>query len=550
MQIDHSVITAPIPINTLAIELLISDQEIITELQKYSDPLDRDAYALAALRIGVTALKHATGTLDARTIRQEGERLFHSVEQLLNTQSSHLMLTLSESLRRYFDPSNGELPQRLERLLKKDGELESLLTKHLEGDTSTLSQTLAEHVGQNSPLFKMLSPEQSNGLLKQVQAVIRSALESQRTELINQFSLDNENSALARMIRQISDINGQMRGELSEDFAKIRKEFSVEDQGSLLSKLLNQIRESQQLITCEFSFDNSHSAISKLATLLQSANDTVEKRLTLDDENSPLSRLRRELLGVVEQIETENREFHSHVRATLEAAAARRAEMARSTTHGQDFENAVALVLRHEAEQIGDIYTSTGRITGLKPYCKVGDHVIELGPEAATPGARVVCESKEDRSYDVSKALAELKAARENRGAQSGIFVFSKKTAPDGIQLFMRFGQDILVVWDKDDPSSDIFVKAAFSVARAFAAQQVALFSGRSGDFAEADKAVSIIAEEISELQEITTWAGTIRNNSQKILTKVETLQAAIEKQITIVKKQLEKLQPSRNVEG
>jgi hypothetical protein len=545
LENDNPVMISPCPANGLILELMISDPEIIGELGKYSDPLERDAYAVTALRIGVAALKHANGALDGRTIRQEGERLLNSIEQLLTTQSSHLMVTVSENLRRYFDPATGELPQRLERLLRKDGDLEGLLSKHLQGDTCTLSETMAKHIGENSPLFKMLSPEQSGGLLSQVQGVIRLALESQRVELTNQFSLDNENSALARMIRQITDVNGQLRNDLSLDFAKIRQEFSIEDQGSLLSRLLSQIKESQQLITGEFSFDNSESAISKLATLLKSANETVEGRLTLDNDNSPLSLLRRELVGIVDRIERENREFHSDVRATLEAASARRSEMARSTAHGQDFENALGLVLRHETEQAGDVYSDTGRTTGLRPYCKVGDHVIELGPEAATPGARIVCESKEDKSYDVPKALAELKIARENRGSQSGIFVFSKAAAPEGIQPFMRYGQDILVVWDKDDPSSDIFIKAAVSVARAFAAQQVTLFSGKGGDFAETDKAVSSITEEISELQEITTWAGTIKSNSQKILTKVETLQANIEKQISILRKHLERLEPS-----
>ena len=95
----NSVITPTFPVNTLVIELLISDPEIIGEIHKYSDPVERDAYAMAALRIGVTALKHANGALDARTIRQEGERLFHSVEQLLSTQSSHLIVTQSVFVR-------------------------------------------------------------------------------------------------------------------------------------------------------------------------------------------------------------------------------------------------------------------------------------------------------------------------------------------------------------------------------------------------------------------------------------------------------------------
>src|SRR5436309_3898328 len=54
MQIqNHSVITPAFPLDTLQITLIISDPEIITELQKYSDPLERDTYALAALRIGI-----------------------------------------------------------------------------------------------------------------------------------------------------------------------------------------------------------------------------------------------------------------------------------------------------------------------------------------------------------------------------------------------------------------------------------------------------------------------------------------------------------------
>lgn len=539
----NSVASTPFPVNAVVLDLSVSDPDIVAELEKYSDPLKRDAYVISALRVGITALKYANGSVDGRTIRHEGERLLSSIGELLSTQTSHLIGSVSENLRRYFDPATGELPQRLERLLKRDGELEELLGRHLQGDTSTLSQTLAKHIGSTSPLFKMLSPEQTGGLLMQIQNVLQAALESQRTDLFDQFSLDNQNSVLARLIRQITDTNGQLRLELSQDLTRIRREFSLDDQDSLLSKLLTQIGESQSLITNEFSLDNSDSAISKLAALLETANHTVDERLTLDNDNSPLYRLRRELLELVNKLEKENRDFHSAVKATLEAATARRSEMARSTAHGQDFENALALVLRQEAEQVGDIYSGTGRNTGLKPYCKVGDHVIELGPEAGTPGARIVCESKEDRSYDVSKALAEIKVARENRGAQSGIFVFSKATAPEGMQSFMRFGQDVLVVWDKESPSSDIFIKAAVSVARAFASQQVALFSGRTGDFAETDKAVSDIAEGVNQLQEIITWAGSIKSNSQKILNKVEILKADVQKQIAVLRKYIDKFQ-------
>jgi hypothetical protein len=50
------------------------------------------------------------------------------------------------------------MPQRLERLTRPDGELEAILAKHLDGDRSTVAVTLARKVGEESALFKLLSP--------------------------------------------------------------------------------------------------------------------------------------------------------------------------------------------------------------------------------------------------------------------------------------------------------------------------------------------------------------------------------------------------------
>ena len=109
---------------------------------------------------------------------------------------------------------------------------------------------------------------------------------------------------------------------------------------------------------------------------------------------------------------------------------ARREEAERSTQHGLVFEDAVCQYLEFHAQQTGDIATRTGQTTGLIKNCKRGDCVVELGPDSAAPAAKIVVEAKEEASYTLPKARAEIEIARKNRDAQIGLFIFSKKLRP------------------------------------------------------------------------------------------------------------------------
>lgn len=134
----------------LRLALAVRDPEVILEICKYPEGPSRDGFALLALRLGVLALRQASGAIDSATLREEGERLLGSVRELLTATATRTLSELSGSLRQYFDPTSGDLPQRLERLIRKDGDLEAVLQRHLEGDTSTLARTLAKHVGEQS----------------------------------------------------------------------------------------------------------------------------------------------------------------------------------------------------------------------------------------------------------------------------------------------------------------------------------------------------------------------------------------------------------------
>src|SRR5438876_2480226 len=107
----------------IEIALTVRDPETVVELWRRGEGEPRETFALSALRLGVLALRQAAGAVDTATVRQEGERLVSSVRELLTERSNQMMERLATSLKQYFDPTDGQLPQRLDRLVKRDGEL-------------------------------------------------------------------------------------------------------------------------------------------------------------------------------------------------------------------------------------------------------------------------------------------------------------------------------------------------------------------------------------------------------------------------------------------
>ena len=157
-----------------------------------------------------------------------------SVREALSAHTTQTTSALAQLLGGYLDPSSGSLPQRLERLTKRDGELESLLSRHLDGERSTVAQTLAVQVGEQSAIFKLLSPTQAGGLVATLSSAIDGALRAQRDEVLREFSRDRPESALSRLLGDITSANGKLRGELAGDIGAVASALSLEnEQGPL-----------------------------------------------------------------------------------------------------------------------------------------------------------------------------------------------------------------------------------------------------------------------------------------------------------------------------
>jgi hypothetical protein len=489
----------------LALELRVTDPEVIAELQRIPEGEAREQYALSALRLGVLSLRMASGQVDAGSIREAGQTLVMEIDGMLGARATQLTSDVTSELRQYFDPANGAFNQRIKALVEKDGQLESVLRSHLGPDDSVLARTLAAHLGEGSAVFKMLSPSEADGLLQQLAGTLEGALKEQRERLLSEFSLNNKESALSRLVGEIAAGHGQLKTDLKGQMDVLVKEFSL---------------------------NNDESALSRLSRLLQSTSDQIGSNLTLDDDKSPLSRLKRELEATVADLAQKNLSFHGEVRETLAKLQATKQEAARSTRHGLTFEAQLGSFLTSEAQRLGDVSEAVGTTTGLIKNRKFGDYCVSLGPDSSAPGARMVWEAKEEVGYDLRAALIEIEQARKNRDAQLGIFVFSKKTAPEGLLPFSRYGDDLVVVWDAEEPSTDLYLSAAYSVARALAVR-VGKQDGQSQEAVlQIQIATRALEKQLQYLDDLHTWGQTVQNNGTKIADRAERMKNDVLKEI------------------
>ncbi len=330
------------------------------------------------------------------------------------------------------------------------------------------------------------------------------------------------------------------------DQSKFMQILSIDESQGFLKALTETIgirlTEQRESLLKEFSLDKEDSALSRLIQHVKKSQNEITSEFSLDKEDSALYRMRRDLLKVLEDQKKANEEFRKEVGEQLTAIAARREESERSTRHGVDFEMEAFDFIQSESQKAGDIATHTGNTTGLIKNCKIGDCVIKLGPDEQAVGIQIVVEAKQKENYNLEAALAEIEEARKNRRAAVGLFLFSKKFAPSGIDPMRRYGDDIVVVWDAEDPATDIYLSAGLSVARALCTKAHAHREATEVDLKPIESAIRDIEKQINGLDEINKFTETIESNSAKILYRVKIMKKTLLTQVSTLDDQINAL--------
>lgn len=159
----------------LTTSVILRDQTVCTELR---DPraetfilfdelgeAERVRLAADAWVIGLRALGNAYSQARESRLADVGRALLDDMERQLRAQMETQQAALNAALKRFFDPTDGQVSQRLAAFVADHGELDRFLRGYLGAEQSVLAETLARKVGEDSELFKRLDPHEKQGVV-------------------------------------------------------------------------------------------------------------------------------------------------------------------------------------------------------------------------------------------------------------------------------------------------------------------------------------------------------------------------------------------------
>lgn len=482
-------------------EFSTTDPEVIEAFDGLSKA-EADGLARRALKLGVTVMNTTRTSLDKQALQDTHALLMQRMSEFLTEKQTSLTASMSEAFTRYFDPLTGLVPQRLNKLVNHDdGELALLLSKTFGDDEGMARRLLEQFMGKNSELIRKLDPDNKNSLQAELQTTMGEAVQALHTQVAGEFSLDNEESALNRFLAKLGEQSGDLQDAVSGNIDALMKQFSLDDEASAISVMMRRMND---------------------------ASAGIESLFSLDDENSVLARMHRHNQANHEKLQEQITQL-----VDLVARGEARTQAEREgTAHGHTFEEAVSQKLAAWASGFADLFEDCGSTTGRIRSSKVGDHLVCLGSEHVASGRRIVFESKENKSYSAVKAKSEIEVARHNRDADVGVFVLSKRSAGGGAEPLRRDGQDIFVVWDAEDASSDAYLRAAYVLARHMVVAQQSDGVDVEVDLETIDKTILDVQKQCAKAQGIRTKGQSIQKAAETIIKDAEKLESDLARNV------------------
>jgi hypothetical protein len=474
------------------------------------DEAQREQLVLDAWSIGLRALHNAHAAAQESKLQDVGEALVSDIDRQLRAHVEQQQATIAAVLARFFDSKDGLVTQRLAAFVDDQGVLARLLDKYLGPQNSVLTEALARQVGEASPIFKKLSPNESDGLVKVLEGHLRAVMNQGHAEIVRALDPLAEDGAVARFLRSLRD---ELKG-ADEDRAKqlsaALAALDANDESSLLSRLVRETHRAREEV---LSAVNPDAPSSPMSILKASLTKLLLEQATTQTE-------------LAKQHEARQAQFEKEVREALTRIETRRTQDQRSTRGGLDFEDSVTSFVRSATQGASCIFDVTGATAGVG-RCKKGDAVLRFTGESAFAGSGVVFEAKRDATYTVQRAIDELDAARKNRDAAAGVFVMARSHASDVFPRFARHGSNVLVTWDDQDPTTDAHLHAAVLLGMALVTRSRT--TGDAGDIFALRDIEARIEAELSRLDKMEKHSDAIRKNVDGISDEVRKAQKALD---------------------
>lgn len=512
--------TNMIGIQPLSVSILFATEEVAIDLRdRRPDSLAlfgdldapvRDQLAHDAWTIGLRALSNAHAAAQESKLKDVGATLLGDIDRQLTLHVEQQHQKIGGVLARYFDPNDGQVMQRLSAFVDDHGILARLLEKYLGPQNSVLAEALAKQVGETSPLFKRLSPTDSTGLIKVLEAQFRTVMGEGHAELVRALDPLAEDGAVARFLKSLREELKGADEDRQKQLSAALAALDANDEQSLLSRLVRETSRARQDVLAAV---NPDAPSSPMALLKATLTKLLEEQSTAQ-------------LALAKRYDDRQLQFEKEVREALVRIETKRTQDLKTTRGGLDFEDAVLAFVGSATQGAPCVFEDTGATAGVD-RSKKGDATVRFTEESAFAGAGVVFEAKHDAAYTVQKALDELDAARKNRNAAAGVFVMARSHASDVFPRFARYGNNVIVVWDEQDPATDAYLHAAILLGIGLVTRTTTV--GDTGNIAALRDIEARIEGELSRLERMEKHSGTIRKNVEGISDEIRKGQKALD---------------------
>lgn len=474
------------------------------------DEAQREQLALDAWGIGLRAVYNAHSAAQESKLKEVGATLVSDIDRHLRAHIEQQQATIGTVLASFFDPRDGQVSQRLAAFVDDQGVLARLLEKYLGPQNSVLAESLARQVGETSPLFKRLSPTESNGLVKVLEGQLRAVMGEGHAELVRALDPLAEDGAVARFLRSLREELKGADEDRQEQLSAALAALDANDENSLLSRLVRETHRARQDVLAAV---NPDAPASPMAILKASLTKLMREQAAEQTDRDGRHEERQTL-------------FEKEVREALARIETKRTQDLKTTRGGFDFEDAVTAFVRAATQGAPCIFDVTGSTVGVG-RCKKGDAVLRFTSESAFAGAGVVFEAKRDSGYTLQRALDELDAARKNRDAAAGVFVMARSHASDVFPRFARHGNNVIVTWDDQDPATDAYLHGAILLGMGLVTRTRT--AGDPGDIAALRDIEARIEAELARLEKMEKHSEAIRRNVDGIGDEIRKGQKALD---------------------
>ena len=189
---------------SMHLDLEVCDPVVVGFLSPYEGPA-RTTKALEALRVGAGVLQMASPMLD---------------KQIVKDQFAEMQEDFGQALARYFAEKDGIVPKSLNDAFGDKGALSQFFLRYFDPETGRLVRLMDGQVGPSSRFAKLFDPKNKDGVIATIEDKVKHLVEAKLNEVLTEFSLDDDDSAMSRLKTMIDSAFSGLREALGVKAAR------------------------------------------------------------------------------------------------------------------------------------------------------------------------------------------------------------------------------------------------------------------------------------------------------------------------------------------